>query len=151
MTISFWKAMYAWIISGRVSVRGHAADQSDVDDPEGRLHLGVLVELVEHDHRDGLALELDDEAHARAVRLVAQVADLRDLLGLHEIDDVLDQRGAVDLVRQLGDDDGAPVALDLLGVRLGADADAAAAGAVGLLEAAACRGSRRRSGSPGPG
>ena len=114
----------------------HAADQGDVDDPEGRLHLGVLVELVEHDHRDGLALELDDQAHARAVRLVAQVADLGDLLGLHEIDDVVDQRGAVDLVRQLGDDDGAPVALELLGVRLGADADASAAGAVGLFEPA---------------
>ncbi len=28
----------------------HAADQGDVDDPEGGLHLGVLVELVEHDH-----------------------------------------------------------------------------------------------------
>ena len=114
----------------------HTADQSDVDDPEGRLHLRVLVELVEHDHRDGLALELDDEAHAGAVRLVAQVADLGDLLGLHEVDDVVDQRGAVDLVRQLRDDDGAPVALELLGVRLGADADASAARAVGLFEAA---------------
>ena len=46
---------------------GHAADQRDVDDPEGGLHLGVLVELVEDHHRDGFALELDDQAHARAV------------------------------------------------------------------------------------
>ncbi len=121
---------------GEVERAGHAADQRDVDDPESRLHLGVLVELVEHDHRDGLALELDDQPHTRAIRLVAQVADLGDLLGLHEIDDVVDQRGAVDLVRQLRDDDGAPVALELLGVRLGADADAAAAGAVGLFEPA---------------
>ena len=56
---------------------------------------------------DGLALELDDEAHAVAVGLVAQVADLGDLLLLDELDDVLDERGAVHLVGQLGDDDGA--------------------------------------------
>ena len=60
----------------------HAADQGDVDDAEGGLHLGVLVELVEHDHGDGVALELDDEAHAGAVGFVAQVGDLGDLLGL---------------------------------------------------------------------
>ncbi len=89
---------------------------------------------------DGLALELDDEAHAVAVRLVAQVADLGELLVLDQVDDVVDERGAVDLVGQLGDDDGRAVALDLLGVGLGADADAAAAGAVGLLEAGRCRG-----------
>ena len=57
------------------------------------------------------------------------------LLRLDQLDDLLDERGAVDLVGQLGDDDGGAVALELLGVRLGADADAAAAGAVGLFEA----------------
>ena len=56
----------------------HAADQGDVDDAEGGLHLGVLVELVERDHGDGVALELDDQAHAGAVGLVAQVGDLGD-------------------------------------------------------------------------
>ena len=45
----------------------HASHQGDVDDAEGGLHLGVLVELVEHHHGHGLALELDDEPHAVAV------------------------------------------------------------------------------------
>ena len=45
----------------------HAADERDVDDAEGGLHLGVLVELVEHDLGDGLSLELDDHPHAVAV------------------------------------------------------------------------------------
>ena len=56
-------------------------------------------------------------------------------LGLDQVDDVVDERGAVDLVRQLRDDDGRAIAPDLLGVRLGAHAHAAAAGAIGLLEA----------------
>ena len=84
---------------------------------------------------DGVALELDDQAHAGAVGFVAQVGDLGDLLGLHQLDDVLDEGGAVDLVGQLGDHDGGAVALDLLGVGLGAHADAAAPGAVGLFDA----------------
>ena len=113
----------------------HAADQSDIDDPECGLHLRVLVEFVEHNHGDRLALELDDEAHARPVALIAQVADLGDLLLLDEFDDVLDERGAVHLVGQLGDDDRHLVAFDLLGVRLGAHADTAAAGVVGLFDA----------------
>jgi len=67
MTISFWKATYCLEHLRQGERAGHAADQGDVDDPEGGLHLGVLVELVEHHHRDGFTLELDDEAHARAV------------------------------------------------------------------------------------
>jgi hypothetical protein len=45
----------------------HPAHEGDVDDPEGGLHLGVLVELVEHHHGDGVPLELDDQTHAGAV------------------------------------------------------------------------------------
>jgi hypothetical protein len=45
----------------------HAADEGDVDDAEGGLHLGVLVQLVEDDLRYALALELDDQPHAVAV------------------------------------------------------------------------------------
>ena len=99
--------MYACEHLGQRERARHAADQGDVDDAEGGLHLGVLVELVEHDLGDGLALELDDEAHAVAVGLVAQVADLGDLLLLDQLDDVLDERRPVDLVGQLGDHDGA--------------------------------------------
>ena len=42
------------------------------DHAERRLHRRVLVQLVEHDARNCVALELDDDAHAVLVGLVAQ-------------------------------------------------------------------------------
>ncbi len=55
-----------------------AVDERDHDDAEGRLHLRVLEELVEHDLRLDIALEFDDDAHAVAVGFVAQVGDVFD-------------------------------------------------------------------------
>ena len=51
----------------------------------------VLVQLVQHHARDRVALQLDDDAHAVAVGLVAQVADALELLVAHQLGDVLDQ------------------------------------------------------------
>ena len=51
------------------------------------------------------ALELDDDAHAVAVGLVAQVGDALDPLVAHQVGDLLDQLRLVDLVGDLGDDD----------------------------------------------
>ena len=45
---------------------------------ERELHRGVLEQVVQHLVRVGVALELDVDAHAVAVRLVAQVADALD-------------------------------------------------------------------------
>ena len=45
---------------------GHAVDQSEHVGAEGLLELGVLVEIVKHHLRDSIALELDDQSHARA-------------------------------------------------------------------------------------
>jgi hypothetical protein len=42
----------------------HPVDEGDHVHAERGLHRRVLVELVEHDLRHGLALELDDHAHA---------------------------------------------------------------------------------------
>ncbi len=66
---------------------------------------GVLVQLVEHHARNGVALELDHDAHAVAIRFVAQIADALELLVAHELGDRSDELRAVDLVRHLGDDD----------------------------------------------
>ena len=54
---------------------------------------------------DLAALELDHDAHAVAVGLVAQVGDALDLLLAHQLGDALDQPRLVDLVGDLGDDD----------------------------------------------
>ena len=43
---------------------GHSIDQGEHVGAEGLLQLGVLVEVVEHDLRDCIALQLDDQAHA---------------------------------------------------------------------------------------
>ena len=86
----------------------HAVDQRDRVHAERDLHRGVLVELVENDARHRVALELDHQAHAVAVGLVAQVGDLGDLLVVDEVGDLRDQpalAALLDRERQLGDDD----------------------------------------------
>ena len=84
--------------------------------------------------RVGVALELDVDAHPVAVGLVAQVADPVDPLVLDQVGDLLEEARLVDLVRELGDDDRRPVALDLLERDLGAHHDAAAAVGVHLAD-----------------
>ena len=54
---------------------------------------------------DGVLLEVDDDAHAVAVGLVADVGDALDALLAHQLGDLLDQLGLVDLVGDLGGDD----------------------------------------------
>ena len=61
------------------------------DHREALLHLGVLVELVEDDLMLRAALELDDDAHAVAVGLVAHVGDVVDDLFVDELGDALDE------------------------------------------------------------
>ena len=55
-----------------------AVDEREHVRAEGVLQLGVLVQVVEHDLRDGVALEDDDEAQAGLVGgVVAEVGDAR--------------------------------------------------------------------------
>jgi hypothetical protein len=109
-----------------------AAVDGQHDDAEAGLELGVGVEVVEHHLAHRIALQLDDDAHALARGLVAQVADPLQPLVPHQLGDVLHQLGLVDLVRDLVDDDGLALGL---GVDLDAgprpDLDGAAPGLVG--------------------
>ena len=104
------------------------------DHAEGFLHLGVLVELVEDDLVLGAALEADDDTHAVAVGLVAELVagDVGDDAFVDELGDALDELGFVDLVGNLGDDDGLAAAGDVFDAAFGAHEEAAAAGAVGV-------------------
>ena len=111
-----------------------AVDQGQHVHVERELHRGVLEQVVQHLVRVRVALDLDVDAHAVAVGLVAQVGDAVDLLVLDQVGDLLEQRGLVHLVRQLGDDDRRPVAADLLERDLGAHDDAAAAVGVHLAD-----------------
>ena len=88
-----------------------AVDQRQHVHVERQLHRRVLEEVVEHLVRVEVALDLDVDAHPVAVGLVAQVGDAVDPLLLDEVGDLLEQRGLVHLVGQLGDDDRHPVGL----------------------------------------
>ena len=113
-----------------------AADNRQHDDAERRLQRGVLVEVVQDDVRQLAALQVDHDAHAVAVRLVAQVRDALDRLLAHQFGDLLDEPRLVHLVRDLGDDDRRAVALlRRLDFGLGADDHRPAARPVGLRDA----------------
>ena len=64
-------------------------DQRDHVHAEAVLQLRQLEEIVQHDVGDFAALELDDEAHALLVALVAQVRDAVELLVVDELADAL--------------------------------------------------------------
>ena len=68
--------------------------------------MGVPVELIEHDIGVDFAPDLDDHAHSVAVRFVAEIGDPLDAFVARELGDVLDHARLVDLVRDLGNDDG---------------------------------------------
>ena len=111
----------------------HVVDERDHVDAERLLHRRVLEQLVEHDLRDSVALELDHDPHPVAVRLVPDIADLGDLLLVDERRDLLDHAAVpalADLERQLGDDDRLLALADRLDVGLGLHADPPAAGGV---------------------
>jgi hypothetical protein len=120
-------------------VQGHdlgaAAGEGDRVDAEGRLQLRVAVELVEDDLGDRVALEFDDDAHAVAVGLVADVGNALDALVAHGLGDALHHRGLVHLIGDLGDDERLALAPDLLHGDPAAHQDRAAPGVVGRADA----------------
>ena len=77
------------------------------------------VELVEHDVGHRVALQLDDDAHAVAVALVADVGDALDALVAHQLGDLLDHRRLVHLIGDLGDDERLALLADRLDRRPG--------------------------------
>ena len=75
-------------------------------DTEHRLHLGLLVEVIEH-HLGILATaKLNHDAHTLFIRFVAQFGDAFNFLVFHQLGDLLDQPCLVHLIGNLGDDDG---------------------------------------------
>ena len=75
-------------------------DDGQHDDAEADLQLRVLVEVVEDDLGLLAALQFEDDAHAVAVALVADVGDAFELLLVHQRGGLLDQARLVHLVRE---------------------------------------------------
>ena len=114
---------------------GYAVDEREHVGGEVLLQAGALVEVVDDDFGDGVALEDDDEALAGTTGgFVADVGDAADCSVAHELGDLIGQVVGVDLVGQLGDDE-ALAALDFLNVHDGALRDRAPTGTVGVFDA----------------
>ena len=91
---------------------GLTVDQREHDGSERRLHLRVPVQPVQNDLRYGTPLQLDHDAHAIAIGLVAHVADVGQLLISNQLRDLLHQPGLVYHERELGDHDPFVVLVD---------------------------------------
>ena len=85
--------------------RLHVWHKGQHDHAERRLQLRMLIELIQHHARNGVALELHHDPDAFLVRLVAQRTDARHLPFAHQIHDLLSQSFLVHLIRNLGDHD----------------------------------------------
>jgi hypothetical protein len=98
------------------------------------LQLRVLVELIQHNLRLRAALEADHHPHAVAIAFIARPlgvgVDLGDDLVFDQLGDALEERGLVDLVRKLGDDQRLPILGDVLNGYARAHQKAPAAGTV---------------------
>ena len=115
---------------------GPPVDDREHDHAERGLQRRVLVQVVQDDFGDLPALELDDDPHAPAVGLVAQVADALDRLAAHQLGNLLDEAGLVELVGNLGDDDRLPLSLaDVLDFGAAPHRQRPAAGLVGGVDA----------------
>src|ERR1019366_7696408 len=109
---------------------GLAVDHGQKEHAEALLHRGVLEELVEHDLRFGTALQFDDDAHAVAVALVADIADVVNDLVVHQFGDAFDQLCLVDLIGNLGDDNRVLVLRQVLDGSFSAHHEAPAPGTI---------------------
>ena len=104
---------------------------------ERRLQIRELVEVVQHDIGDSIALQLDDDANAFAVALVPKVRDAFYSLVAHQIGDLFDQHALVHLIGNFGDDQRFAILADVLGFDARSHDDRAARLVVGEQNAAA--------------
>ncbi len=102
-------------------------DDRQQDHAERDLHLRELVQIVQDDFGLLAALQLEDDAHAVAVALVANFGDPFEALLVDQPRRVLDQAGLVDLVGQFLDDDRLAILAHVLGLRQRAQLDGPAA------------------------
>ena len=114
-----------------------ALHEGDVVEREAGLQRGVLEQGVQHDAGVHALLEADHHADTLAGAFVIDVGNAFDLLVVGHLRDLLDHLALVHHIGNLGDDDGLVSLVVHLDFRLGAHHDAAAAGLIGFLDAAA--------------
>src|SRR5205807_471621 len=75
-----------------------AVDDRQHDDAEADLHLRLLIQVVEYNLGLFAALQLEDDAHAVPIALVADFRNAFQLLLVHKAGRMLDEARLVDLV-----------------------------------------------------
>src|SRR6185437_14063912 len=107
-----------------------AADREHVG-REARLRRRVAPQLIEHDLRRRVPLQVDDDAHALAIGLIPDVRDTLDALVLGGLRDLFDKAVLADLIRDFGENDRTAVAAAFLDMVTRAHEDRAATGGIG--------------------
>ena len=115
----------------------YAVYEREHDHTERRLHLRLLVELIEKNLRVDVLFEFDDDTHTVSVRFFSQIADAFEAFVFDLVCDVFDESCFVDLIRQLGDDDLVAAIRLFHDLCAGTHVNSAAAGAVCGANAAA--------------
>ena len=110
-------------------------DKRQHDDAEGVLHLGVLVQTVQHHVGIGVAPKLDHHAGPLPVGFVPQIRDAVYFFLLMELCDLFDQTGLVHHIRKLRHDDLALSVGKGLDIGHRPHPDLSSAGPVGLFAA----------------
>ena len=123
-------------LAQRERARAPAVERQHVA-AEGDLHRREAEELVEDHVGGGVALEVDDDAHAGAVGLVLDVTDALDALVARGLGNALDHDGLVHLVGDLVHNDGLTVAARVLDMGARANDHGAAPLGVGAPRARA--------------
>src|SRR5580658_3274145 len=82
-----------------------SVDDGQIDDAEARLELSVLVKIVENNLGLFATLQLEDDAHAVPVALVANLRNAFDLFLVNQSRRAFDEPRLIYLIRNFGDDD----------------------------------------------
>ena len=112
---------------------GLPIDDREIDDAKRRLHWRQLVQIVQDDQTLLAALQLDDDAHALTIALIANVADAFEAFLIDQLRDLFNQAGFIDLIRNFGHDNDVAVFALPFDRRAGAHRNGPAARLVRLI------------------
>ena len=115
---------------------GLPIDDREIDDAKRRLHCRQLVQIVQDDQTLLAALQLDDDAHALTIALIANVADAFEAFLIDQLRDLFNQASFIDLIRNFGYDNDVAVFALPFDRRAGAHHYGAAARLVRLINPA---------------
>ena len=86
----------------------YSIDQCQHDHPEGVLHRGMLVEIVQHYLCNRIPLQLDNEPHTVTIGFVANIGNSFKFFIVNQFDNFFNQPDLVNLIRQLSNNNGFP-------------------------------------------